>query len=341
MTDAQTNMLKIYSSPERNIYNYMTRQNMKQRDLRHHLKSIFIFSFFSIVMFMVAGCGKPGGTVNIQAHKKEIEEWQQKRFARLKGDQGWLTLCGLFWLKEGENKFGTDSSNAIVFPPGKTPKTAGSLWLEHGALRLTSQPGAEIKLNDSLVTSMVISSDGDGYADPTILSIGTLTFQVIKRGTQYGVRVKDRQNPPLLRFKGMEYFPIDPKWRIQATFEPYNPPKIIPIATVINTVENDSCPGAIVFDIDGKTYRLDAVMERGTDDQLFIMFSDETSGKETYGPGRQLYTDLPKDNKVVIDFNKAYNWPCVFTTFATCPIPPRQNRLPINVDAGEKMYREH
>jgi uncharacterized protein (DUF1684 family) len=301
----------------------------------------FFWLFIAIITLLFTGCGKAGSSVDIQAHKKEIEDWQQKRFTRLKGDQGWLTLCGLFWLKEGENTFGTDSSNSIIFPPGKTPKVAGSLWLDHGVVRLIAQPGAEIKLNDSLVTSMIVISDEDGYSDPTLLSIGTLTIQVIKRSGQYGVRVKDRQNPPLLNFKGMEYFPIDPKWRFEAKFEPYNPPKIIPIATVINTVENDSCPGAIVFDVDGKTYRLDAVMERGTDDQLFIMFSDETSGKETYGLGRQLYTDLPKDNKVVIDFNKAYNWPCVFTTFATCPIPPRQNRLAIRVEAGEKMYAGH
>jgi uncharacterized protein (DUF1684 family) len=154
--------------------------------------------------------------------------------------------------------------------------------------------------------------------------------------------VKDRQNPSLLKFKGMEYFPIDAKWRLDARFEPYVPPKIIPIATVINTVENDSCPGAIVFEIDGKQMRLDAVMERGSTDQLFIMMSDETSGKETYGMGRQLYTDIPdKENRVVIDFNKAYNWPCVFTDFATCPIPPAQNHLPVRVEAGEKMYRGH
>lgn len=317
------------------------RQKMKQIHLHAIRKSIFAMMLFVIMMLMIAGCGKSGGNPDVQAHKKEIEEWQQQRFQRLKGDQGWLTLCGLFWLKEGENKFGTDSSNGIIFPPGKTANVAGSIWLDHGALRLESQTGSHITLKDSVITSMALLSDGDGYSDPTILSIGTLTFQVIKRGDQYGVRVKDRQNPPLLNFKGMEYFPIDPKWRFEARFEPYTPAKIIPIATVINTVENDSCPGAIVFERDGTTYRLDAVIERGSDDQLFIMFSDETSGKETYGPGRQLYTDLPKDNKVIIDFNKAYNWPCVFTEFATCPIPPKQNRLPIRVEAGEKMYNRH
>lgn len=312
---------------------------MKSISLQHRQKLTALFTFIMIIT-VIAGCRKQN-TVDIQAHKKEIEEWRQKRFARLSGDQGWLTLCGLFWLKEGENKMGTDSSNQIIFPPDKAPHYAGSLLLENGLIRLEAPKNSEIKLKESTVSAMIVTSDNEGNSDPTILNLCTLTFQIIKRGNQYGVRVKDRQNPPLLNFKGMEYFPIDPQWRFDAKFEPYNPPKIIPIATVINTVENDSCPGVIVFEKDGKEYRLDATIERGTDDQLFIMFSDETAGKETYGMGRQLYTNLPdKDNHLVIDFNKAYNWPCVFTEFATCPIPPKQNRLAIRVEAGEKMY-EH
>ena len=291
-------------------------------------------------MFLV-GCSK-GNNVDVAAHKKEIEDWQTKRLARLKSDQGWLTLCGLFWLKEGKNKMGTDSSNDIIFPPNKAEAYAGSLWLENGKVRLDASKDSEIKLKDSIVTSMMMLTDNDGDSDPTILNLRTLTFQIIKRSNQFGVRVKDRQNPALLNFKGMEYFPIDPKWRIDVEFRPYNPSKIIPIATVINTVENDSCPGALGFDIDGTHYQLDAVMERGTANQLFIMFTDETNGKETYHMGRQVYTDLPdKNNHVVLDLNKAYNWPCVFTDFATCPIPPRQNHLPIRVEAGEKMYRGH
>ena len=294
---------------------------------------------FVMTSFFIESCNTPA--LDIQAHKQEIEEWRQKQFTRLSGDQGWLTLCGLFWLNEGENKMGADSSNRIIFPPGTSPAYAGSLWLEHGAVRLQAPKNSGIMLRDSIVTKMDLQTDEDGFATPTILNLHSLTFQIIERGTQFGVRVKDRKNPALLKFKGMEYFPTDPAWRFETRFEPYTPARIIPIATVINTVENDSCPGAIIFERGGKEYRLDAVMERGTNDQLFIMFSDETSGKETYGMGRQLYTDLPFGNKIVIDFNKAYNWPCVFTEFATCPIPPKQNRLAVRVDAGEKMYKEH
>lgn len=304
------------------------------------MNKIAVASFGCLMMALLfVSCRAPG--VGDQAYKKEIEEWRQKRFTRLSSDQGWLTLCGFFWLNEGENKMGSDSTNLIIFPPSTSPAFAGSLFLDRGSIRMEASKQSEFLLNDSVVTAMVIQHDNDGNANPTILNLRALTIQVIKRGTQFAVRVKNRKNPPLLKFKGMEYFEINPEWRIEARFEPYVPAKIIPIATVINTVENDSCPGAIIFEKDGKEYRLDAVIERGSEQQLFIMFSDETAGKETYGLGRQVYTDLPHDNRLIIDFNKAYNWPCVFTPFATCPIPPRQNRLALRIDAGEKMYAEH
>lgn len=311
-----------------------------RKSIRRVVQSQVSWRMFLFASLMVIeGCSKTLNKIDEAAYRKEIEEWRERRLTRLKSDTGWLTLCGLFWLKEGENKFGTDSSNAIIFSAGKSLKVAGSLWLEKGTVQLQSRPSAQIKHKDSLVTSLVLKSDEDGLADPTVLNLGTLSFYVIKRGDQLGVRVKDKENPARINFKGLEYFPTDLKWRFEARFEPYVPPKTLQIATIIGTVENDSCPGALAFDIDGKTYRLDAVIERGTENQLFIMFSDETSGKETYRLGRQLYTAMPNaDKKVILDFNKAYNWPCVFTPFATCPIPPRQNYLPLRIETGEKMY---
>jgi len=293
----------------------------------------------ALALVIISGCGKK--QIDTEAHKKEIQEWQQKRLARLTRDDGWLTLCGLFWLKEGENTFGSDSTNTIIFPPGKAPKIAGSLRLDHGNVMLQAKPGADVRWNDSLITAIEMKSDAD-TSGPTIVHIGTVSIYVIKRGDQLGVRMKDKESYARTHFKGLEYFPTDPKWRFEAKFEPYTPPKILPIATMINTVDTNLCPGALVFEVDGKEHRLDVVVEQGSEDQFFIMFTDETSGKETYSNGRQLYTTLPDSNKtVVLDFNKAYNWPCVFTVFATCPIPPRQNRLPFRVEAGEKMYSGH
>jgi len=296
---------------------------------------IFLFAF----LIAIGGCTKQETSVENEAHRKEIEQWKEKRLTRLTSETGWLTLCGLFWLKDGENTIGSDSSNRIILPAGKAPKSVGSLWLEKGVIHFKAQPGVEIKHKDSLVTSIVMRSDEAGSADATILNIGTVSFYVIKRGDELGVRVKDKENPSRLNFKGLDYFPIDSKWRIQSKFEPYIPPKILKIPSQVGTVENDSCPGALAFELNGKQYRIDAIIEKGSEGELFIMFTDETNGKETYQVGRQLYTALPdSNNNVTIDFNKAYNWPCVFTVFATCPIPPRQNHLPISVEAGEKMY---
>ena len=295
--------------------------------------------FLLVTLQLISGCTKSANTIDVQSYNKEIEQWKQKRLTRLTSEDGWLTLCGIFWLKEGENTLGSDSTNTVVFPAGKAPKIAGSIWLQEGSIRLQAKPDAGIKYRDTAVTTMVLQSDES--TDPTILTLGPLRFYVIKRGDQLAVRVKDKENPARLNFRGLEYFPTDLKWRIEAKFELYNPPKILDILSKVGTVEKDSCPGALAFEIDGKPYRIDAVIEKGSEDQLFIMVGDETNGKETYANGRQLYTNLPdSNNTTILDFNKAYNWPCVFTDYATCPIPPRQNRLPIRVEAGEKMYAE-
>jgi len=291
------------------------------------------------VLLFTSGCGKPASKLDMSAYKEEITKWKERRLTGLTRDDGWLTLCGFFWLKEGENRFGSDSSNEIVFPVGKAPRVAGSLWFENGIVRVKARKEAGITSKGQPVRSMVLLSDEDGLKDPTVLDIGTLSFYLIKRGGHLAVRVKDKENPARLNFKGLEYFLLDPKWRFEAMFEPYNPPKILQIATKINTVESDSCPGALAFDVEGKSYRLDVIVEQGTENKLFVMFKDSTNGKETYALGRQLYTEMPDSNrKVILDFNKAYNWPCVFTEFATCSIPPKQNHLSFRVEAGEKMY---
>lgn len=294
-----------------------------------------ILILFAFLQIIITGCGKKHN-VDIVVYQNEIQQWQTKRAEGLKKESGWLSLAGLFWLKEGENKMGTDSSSTVIFPPERSPKYAGSIYLKNGELRLKVAKGVELKVKDSLVTDMKLQSDQSGKAEPTAMHLGSLTFYVIKRGEQFGVRVKDKQNPARLNFKGLEYFPIDLKWRFEAKFEPYNPVKIIPIVNVLGQVSNDTCPGAIVFEIDGKSYKLDALKEGK---ELFIIFHDETAGKETYGMGRYLYTEIPdSNNNVVIDFNKAYNPPCAFTIFATCPIPPEQNYLNLRVEAGEKKY---
>ncbi len=288
-----------------------------------------------LLQITISGCDKKND-INLNEYKKEIEQWREKRVERLLRDDGWLTLCGLFWLNEGENKFGTDSSNSIIFAPDKSPKYSGSIFLKKGELRLKTAKGVEIKIKDSLVTDAKLKSDENGKSQPTIMNLKTLIFYVIERDGRLGVRVKDKENPARMNFTGLEYFPINPKWRIDARFDTYAPPKVIPIVNVLGKVKNDTCTGAIVFKVDGELFRLDALREGK---ELFIIFHDETSGNETYGMGRFLYTDLPdSNNNVVIDFNKAYNPPCAFTEFAVCPTPPEQNYLKLRIEAGEKKY---
>lgn len=265
-----------------------------------------------------------------------IAKWRAERLEEVNGENGWTTLVGLFWLKEGKNTIGSSPSNDIVLPKDRAPKFAAVMLLDNGIVHLESRRGADIMKDGKVVSKLVLDSDADGK--PTMLKLGSLIFFVIKRGERLGLRVKDRKNPARSRFAGLDYYPVDLKWKIEAKYEPYDPVKLLPIANVLGMVEDMESPGALVFQLDGKTLRLDPVLEKGSK-QLFIIFADQTSGKETYGAGRYLYADPPgADGKVIVDFNKAYNPPCAFTKFATCPLPPKQNRLPMRVHAGEKKY---
>ena len=300
------------------------------------MKHQFFLLIIAVVFF--AGCNKPSTKpFDVAAYKAETEKWQNDRAAGLKKEDSWLTLVGLYWLKEGENKFGSNAANALVLPKGKAPDVAGSFSLDKGHVRLTALPAANVTVDGKPVTALDLRDDNDNDG-PTILRMGTLIINVLKRGDRIGVRVKDSQSEARLQFKGLEYFPTDPKWRVEARFEPYQPVKGIPITNVLGMTSEEPCPGALAFEIDGKTYRVDPILEKGETD-YFIMIADQTTGAETYGAGRYLYVSPPDaSGKVVVDFNHLYNPPCAFTAYATCPLPPRQNHLPIRIEAGEKKY---
>jgi len=208
--------------------------------------------------------------------------------------------------------------------------------LVNGVVAVRAEPDAGITSDGNAGGTIVLQADDDGK--PTVLKLGSLKLFIIKRDEKIGLRVKDKRNPARSRFAGLDYFPVDLKWRLNAKFKPYEPPKMIPIVNVLGMVDNMTSPGVLVFEVNGKSYRLDPVLEKGSK-QLFIIFSDKTADQESYGAGRYLYADpAGDDGKVVLDFNKAYNPPCAFTKFATCPLPPQQNRLAIRVEAGEKKY---
>lgn len=272
------------------------------------------------------------------AYLAEFQQWQKQRLESLTGPDGWLKLAGLFWLKEGENSFGADASNDIVFPAGKAPPIIGSFVLDSGGVSVRIMPGVEVWHDGRPVTVLKLRSDAEG--EPTVLRLGSLSWLIIKRGNAFGVRLRDDEHPRLRQFKGIETFPLDPAWRVSARLEPYNPPKKVTVPTVLGTTIERLSPGALIFQLQGNTYRLDPIAQPG-DQQLFVIFADATNGAETYGAGRFLYVDRPgEDGKTIIDFNKAHNPPCAFSEFATCPLPPAQNRLPVRVTAGEKKYRD-
>ena len=276
---------------------------------------------------------------DVNEHRTEVERWRAQREERLRRDDGWLTLVGLSWLLPGENRFGTGPGNRVALPEGTAPADVGSFDLKDGKVSVRVSPGADVTHDGKPVAEMVLQSDAAG--SPTVLQLGSLKFHVIERGDRFGVRVKDSQAMALREFTGMENFPIDPAWRVTARFEPYAPPRRITVPNVTGEPTQETVPGALIFEKGGKSFRLEPVAEEGSE-ELFIIFGDETNGHETYGAGRFLYAPQPDSaGQVILDFNRAYNPPCVFTPYATCPLPPPQNKLALRIAAGEKSFRDH
>ncbi len=296
----------------------------------------------SILTFVLLGAVlAPLGALAVDrsTYEQEILDWRQRRAERLTAEDGWLTVAGLFWLAPGENRFGAAPENAIVLPAGSAPPAAGSFVLAGDSVVVRVLPGVPATSDGKPVTGMTLHSDQDGK--PEVLALHDLRLFLIKRTKGYAIRMRHLNAPARREFKGIDCFPVDPTWRVEARFVPYDVPKPIPIPSIVGTVDTMRAPGYAEFTRDGRTYRLDPVLEAEDARELFFIFKDETSGAETYPPGRFLYSDLPAGGKVVLDFNRATNPPCAFTDFATCPLPPPQNALRLRVAAGEKRYGHH
>lgn len=268
-------------------------------------------------------------------HARQIEAWRAQRVERLKAPDGWLSLTGLHWLKDGKNTVGSAADNDIVLAKG--PARLGVVTLKRGKVSIELDPKAGATVNGKSGKSSMLVDDAHG--EPTRVAFGTVSFYVIDRDGRKGLRVKDSEAETRTKFLGIDYYPIDPSWRVEADWEPFTPAHELSIPTVLGTVDKLPVPGKAVFERDGKKYTLLPVLEDKDAKELWFIFADRTTAKETYGGGRFLYTDMPKDGKVVIDFNKAYNPPCAFTPHATCPLAPPENRLDLPVTAGEKKYR--
>ncbi len=278
--------------------------------------------------------------------KSDLLAWRAQQAKDLQQPNGWLTLIGLEWLKPGDNSVGSSKSNALVVKvPG--PPSLGVIKLDGNGLQL-------LPPKDGYPTGLLV--DGKPPADPqpivsddpgspSKITIGSVTITVIHRSDRYGLRIKDSKSPARTQFHGLKWYPPNETYRVQAKWTPYNPPRQVPVPTILGTEVMSEVPGVAEFTLDGKVWRLEPILESPDDKDLFFIFRDTTSKSETYGAGRFLYTALPdhglaQPGEVVLDFNRAENPPCAYTPYATCPLPLPQNRLPIPIPVGQQRYHE-
>jgi uncharacterized protein (DUF1684 family) len=261
-----------------------------------------------------------------EEHRGQVLAWRAARDARLRDRDGWLTLVGLHWLQPGQNRFGSGVDNDLVLRGRGVPAEAGSLVLEEGRVRLRRDGHPDLPMQP------------DVTGEPTTLDLGTLRMYVIQRGDRFGLRVRDHASPALAAFRGMDHFPIDPAWRVEGRLQRAEPGATLEIVDVIGLVTHEPSPGVVAFEREGREWRIHALP--GDDDgSLWLVFADATNGRTTYGGGRFLYTEpVRSDGGVVLDFNLAYNPPCVFSPYATCPLPPATNRLALAIEAGERSF---
>jgi hypothetical protein len=267
-----------------------------------------------------------------QPYQKKIEAWRQDMEASLRVEDGWLTVVGLFWLHEGENTFGTDPSNDIVLPPDSAPGRAGSFIHQAGETRLCVDNNLDATIDDEAVSDQALRVDQTG--SPSIVGLGDLLMHVLQRGTRYGIRLRDKNSPLLKTFKGRRWYPVQEAYRVSGDFTVYDPPKTIAVPNILGDATPTLSPGFVTFIMRGQEARLDVISER--EGRPYFIFKDETSRETTYPAGRFLLADRVDSGRVILDFNQAYNPPCAFTPYATCPLPPPQNHLPLKLEAGER-----
>jgi uncharacterized protein (DUF1684 family) len=269
----------------------------------------------------------------------EILTWRINRVARLTAADGWLSLVGKFDLPEGEARAGSDPELEVPLPGGKAAPLIGCFVRRAERVQFQPAPAAAVgvqrartQLSELVSEPIALASDAQG--EPDRLVIGPLRIEIMQRGPRFAVRVRDLESDARHQFTGIDYFPIREDWRVEARFLPADPPRTIELLYDAGT-ELARCPGTLVFERDGVEYRLDPVFDSNPN-RLYLLFGDLTNRTETYGAGRFLYTPLPLEGRVLIDFNQAFNPPCAFTPYATCPLTPPQNRLALRVEAGEK-----
>jgi hypothetical protein len=263
------------------------------------------------------------------SYRAEIEKYRKDRLEELTAPDGWLAVRGLFWLHEGANTAGSDPASEIRLPP-RLAKRLGVFTLAQGQISFAADPGAQVTAGGKPITTFTF---GRG-AESSITSAG-VSLAAIRRADKIGLRMRDPEDKNRTGFKGLKYFPLSPSYRLQAKFTAYEKLKPVPVPNVLGQLVSMDSPGYVEFNIQGKPYRLEPVYETSRHEDLFFIFKDLTSRTETYEAGRFLHTPLPHEGLVDLDFNRAYNPPCAFTEFATCPLPIKENQLQVRIAAGE------
>jgi uncharacterized protein len=273
----------------------------------------------------------------------QIQKWRATREEKLRAPNSWLSLAGRYPLKTGSNTFGTGKNNDVVFPAslaGVGPERLGTLDVDPQAKKVT------LKLADGVS----MTSGGQPFTGERVLSTRTdkrdwvslspLSMLIIARGGKYILRLADNESPVRKNFPGCVWYPPDEAYKVEAKFVPSLPGRTLSIVNIIGETSQEPCPGYAEFQLHGQTHRLDAIAENGG---LFFVFRDATAGDTTYGASR--FIDIakqPPDNaSFTLDLNKAYNPPCAFSEYTTCPLPPKQNILKTRIEAGEKYQGRH
>jgi hypothetical protein len=267
------------------------------------------------------------------SYVREIETWRLEREEGLQKDDSWLTVAGLYWLRQGENSIGSGLQNDFVLPEGSGPEFAGAFVLSGADVRFRAAEGVPVtQLGKKIETARLEPGEKNAVA------IGRLSMWVHLSGERRAIRLRDLNSPIREAFHGLDWFPVDPAYRVTARFTPHPEPRPVEILNMLGDIEKYESPGYVDFVLKGQDVRMEPVLN--TRGGLWLIFRDGTSGKETYPAARFLHTDPPAGGEVVIDFNKAYNPPCAFNPFTTCPMPVKENRLTLRVEAGEKDYKK-
>lgn len=289
----------------------------------------------------LAACGDKDAAPTVAAavdpaFAAEQQQWRQKRYEELHAADGWTSLVGLHWLELKAHYLGSSAGSGIHLAVG--PPRLGMVEQRDGRIYFTPEGGVALTLDGKPLTERVeLKNDHDEAPSLIGFDEGKGQLSVIKRGQRFGLRIKHADAPTRLQFAGLEYWSADPAWKIVGKFVPHPPGKTMSIVDIIGTSSDAPNPGAVEFVREGKTHRIEAMGEPGN--ELFLVFADRTSGHGSYPAGRFIDTPGPDaQGRVVLDFNRAYSPPCAFTPFATCPLPPPENRLDLAITAGEKTY---